>query len=142
MHHSDKAIYVYIGNQSVNSIDYLGFMNTAILGALEGVASGAITIEEAIKIAGSIAALIAAAKLKGYKVSCKSCKPSVGTKMEQIHTTHSHNKMCPHYHVFTVMQSPPMAGCVCFAPKQEAYPTSQGYMSYVYPTGGGIKIVK
>ena len=73
---------------------------------------------------------------------CKSCIPSAGAKMEQKHTTHKHNKMCPHYHVFTVMQSPPINGCICFAPKQETYPTSQGYMSYVRPTGGGIEIIK
>lgn len=58
--------------------------------------------------------------------------------MEEKYDTRRHNGMCPYYHIHTVYQSPPHAGCRCFAPKEEAVATSQGYPEYEAPRGGGV----
>ena len=134
-------------NNAIQYVDILGFFllggNTATDATIKGVTSGALTLDEAAQLLGiTVAALIARIeKTTGMRARCKPCVPSVGTRMEEMHDTHLHNGMCPHYHIHTVHQSPPYAGCRCFAPKEEAVPTSQGYPKYVYPRGGGVIFV-
>lgn len=131
-------------NNAIQNVDIIGFFliggNTATDATIKGVLSGALSIEEAAKLLGITTAILLARieKTTGKRARCKPCAPPVGTRMEEMHDTHRHNGMCPHYHIHTVHQSPPHAGCRCFAPKEEAVATSQGYPEYEAPRGGGV----
>ena len=137
-----------VNNNTIQNVDIIGLApllggNTATDAAIKGLLSGSLTLEGAAKYLGiTVAALLARIeKRTGKRAKCKPCEPPVGTRMEEMHDSHRHNGMCPHYHIHTVHQSPPSAGCRCFAPKEETVAISQGYPKYEYPRGGGIIFV-
>jgi len=71
---------------------------------------------------------------------CRPCDPPVGTKMYRVDVGHSHARFDPHVHYYTVHQSPPSAGCRCFAPPSGfdgGDRPSADAIPYRYPTGGG-----
>lgn len=131
-------------NNVIQNVDIIGFFliwgNTATDATIKGVLSGSLSLEEAAKLLGITTAILLARieNTTGKRARCKPCDPPVGTRMEEKRDTYRHNGMCPHYHIHTVHQSPPHAGCRCFAPKEEAVAISQGYPEYEAPRGGGV----
>ena len=50
----------------------------------------------------------------GFHGQPRTTRPPVGYQKQQCRRTHAHNGWNPHYHIFTVNQSPRVAGCRCF----------------------------
>lgn len=74
--------------------------------------------------------LVADLTKRGYKLRYKECNPPVGARRQQCHKAHAHNGWNPHYHIFTVNQSPVLSGCRCFDKRITAPNTPQ--LSRVY----------
>ena len=71
----------------------------------------------------------------------RPCDPPVGTKMYRIDGGHSHAGYDPHVNYYTVHQSPPSAGCGCFAPRSDfsgGDTPKAGAIPYRKPSGRGL----
>ena len=110
-----------------------------------GAAVAAAALEAAAETAAvalaAAAGAIAGELLKRSCKRCRPCDPPVGTEMYKIEYGHAHAGHDPHIHYFTVQQSPPFAGCGCFAPRTDLgggdIPKA-GTIPYRKPSGGGI----
>ena len=104
---------------------------------------GRIVLEAAVEAAIITASAWIAMELTTQKKcsGCRPCDPPVGTEMYKIEYGHAHAGHDPHIHYFTVQQSPPFAGCGCFAPRTDLgggdIPKA-GTIPYRKPSGGGI----
>ena len=78
----------------------------------------------------------------GFHGQPRTTRPPVGYQKQQCRRTHAHNGWNPHYHIFTVNQSPIVAGCRCFD-KRTTISNNPNYPEYTgRPTGGGIEVIK
>ena len=137
-------VYLFCWNNAILYADQKG----AVAPILIPVGAAVVEITE-VALAAAVAMLVAEVAtvvtdklLKTECTPCSPCNPPVGTLMYQIHTTHCHAGMCPHIHYFVVSQSPPMAGCRCWADRNKVSPSYgvkpyPGAIPYVQPTGGG-----
>ncbi len=139
-------LYCFVKNKLIYRIDYIGLIDSLSISITQRLMSGSLTLEQAAKLLSiSILTLIALLKEKGYKVRCKACIPPVDFQRQECHTKHAHNSMQPHYHIYTVNQSPLhiVGGCKCFDLRNIVVPQKPNLPLYTgRPQGGGIEIVK
>ena len=131
-------LYAFCLNNPVLYFDVQGTMVQVLipLGAMAAKAAAAAT--EAAIAAAAVA--IAAKILKKGCSPCRPCDPPVGTVMYEIHQGHQHAGLDPHIHYHIVQQSPPIAGCRCFAPKSSftgGTTPMPSAIPYRQPNGGG-----
>ena len=109
-------LYAFLGNSTQDKFDTFGLQALDSLSntVIQGLAAGKISEVATLLGYSTTAALVAALIEGGYKLKCKACNPPVGSQRQQCHRNHTHNGWNPHYHIFTVNQSPIVAGCRCF----------------------------
>ena len=132
-------LYVFCLNNPAQYFDVQGTVAQVLIPL--GAAAAKAAAEAAIAAAAAAAAAIAAELLKKSCPTCRPCDPPVGTIMYEIHVGHSHVGFDPHVHYHIVQQSPPLAGCRCFAPKVGfvgGNTPMSGAIPYRYPGGGGF----
>ena len=137
-------LYNFVKDNPVNKFDVFGLQALESLSStvIQGLAAGKISEVATLLGYATAAALVAALTEEGYKLRCKACHPPVGSQRQQCHRNHTHNGWNPHYHIFTVNQSPIVAGCRCFD-KRTTISNNPNYPEYTgRPTGGGIEVIK
>ena len=137
-------LYAFLGNSTQDKFDTFGLQALDSLSntVIQGLAAGKISEVATLLGYSTTAALVAALIEGGYKLKCKACNPPVGSQRQQCHRNHTHNGWNPHYHIFTVNQSPIVAGCRCFD-KRTTISNNPNYPEYTgRPTGGGIEVIK
>lgn len=137
-------MYAFLGNSTQDKFDTFGLQALDSLSntVIQGLAAGKISEVATLLGYSTTAALVAALIEGGYKLKCKACNPPVGSQRQQCHRNHTHNGWNPHYHIFTVNQSPIVAGCRCFD-KRTTISNNPNYPEYTgRPTGGGIEVIK
>ena len=137
-------LYAFLGNSTQDKFDTFGLQALDSLSntVIQGLAAGKISEVATLLGYSTAAALVAALTEGGYKLKCKACNPPVGSQRQQCHRNHTHNGWNPHYHIFTVNQSPIVAGCRCFD-KRTTISNNPNYPEYTgRPTGGGIEVIK
>ena len=137
-------LYAFLGNSTQDKFDTFGLQALDSLSntVIQGLAAGKISEVATLLGYSTAAALVAALTEGGYKLKCKACNPPVGSQRQQCHRNHTHNGWNPHYHIFTVNQSPIVADCRCFD-KRTTISNNHNYPEYTgRPTGGGIEVIK
>ena len=138
-----ENLYAFCNNAPMFYIDLQGEHPAILIPAGAAVAAAALeaAAETAAVALAAAAGAIAGELLKRSCKRCRPCDPPVGTEMYKIEYGHAHAGHDPHIHYFTVQQSPPFAGCGCFAPRTDLgggdIPKA-GTIPYRKPSGGGI----
>ena len=162
-----RNLYGFVDNDGINKIDRDGRVALAddavILAAVGAIAACAAAEawlqspagKQAIHDIAVAATSVADAIAEGVKTAvekctrclrrtknCKPCNPPVGSIRYRVDKTgDAHNGIpTPHSHMFVMLQSPPVAGCICFWVEvlKDHVPGIQGPEIPSPPWGGGV----